>query len=175
MSRAGRRTWCCGQPLTSPHLDHCPYRATPDNPIDYAGPAVIVDGEAPNPLEFAPGTEFLVEWEMPPPQVTAFDYEDRYGPGVWLRLTEQQWEALPWRASEGRVTTDYGEALDQYRQLKRWADSHEQPIRNVKLSARRPPEWSEVVGIAPEGPPNPAPHLAGDWLGEPQPRGGRYA
>lgn len=130
-------------------------------------------GEA-NPGPFPEGTEFLVEWEMPPPNVTAFEYEDRYGPGVWLRLTREQWDGLPWKASAGHVTTDHEQALDQYRKLAEWADSHEQPIRNVKLSARKPPEWTEV-DVEPIAPPNPAPHLAGDWLGEPQPRGGRYA
>jgi hypothetical protein len=114
--------------------------------------------------EFPAGTEFLVSWEMPPATVTAYDYEDLYGRDVWLRLTAQQWEALPWKAASGHVTTDYDNALDQYRQLAAWADSHEQPIRNVKLEQRRPPEWTPV-DVPPAGPPNPAPNLAGDWLG----------
>lgn len=173
MSRPGRRSWCCGSPINGPHREGCPYQ--PVGPLDYDAPAELADDLSPDPLGFAPGTEFLVEWEMPPANVAAYEWEDRYGRGVWPKLPREQWDGLPWRAAAGVVTEDYEQALGQYRQLKRWADSHEQPIRNVRLSARKPPEWSEVVGIPPEGLPNPAPHLAGDWLGEPQPRGGRYA
>lgn len=121
--------------------------------------------KAENPPKFA-GSQFRVSWEMPPATVTAFEYEDLHGPGVWLRLSAEQWEALPWRPSEN-VTDDYEAALDQYRRLASWADSHEQPIRNVKLEHRAPPEWTEVV-VAADGPLNPAPHLAADWLGPPQ-------
>jgi len=113
--------------------------------------------------EFPEGTQLRVSWDMPPATVTAYDYEDRYGPGVWLRLSAEQWEALPWHRTEN-VTENHEAALEQYRKLAEWAESHEQPIRNVKLEARPLPEWTEVTGI-PAPLPNPAPHLAADWLG----------
>lgn len=152
-----------------------PELRSPRDNLCACGATYVKEESIPNPPEFPPGTEFLVRWEMPPATVTAYEYEDRYGRDVWLRLSAEQWNALPWKPSSGHVTTDYDSALDHYRRLSRWADSHEQPIRNVKLEQRRPPEWTEVTGIAPVYPPNPAPHLAADWLG-PLPMGGdRYA
>lgn len=86
---------------------------------------------------------FRVSWEMPPPTVVAFEYEDRYGPGIWRTLTDQQWDALPWHPVVNE--TDDDSCLDQYRQLKEWAETHEQPIRNVKLERQvSQPAWEEV-------------------------------
>lgn len=38
------RDWCCGTAITDPHLDGCPQK--PSGPIDYNGPAVVVDAPA---------------------------------------------------------------------------------------------------------------------------------
>jgi hypothetical protein len=32
-----RRDWCCGTPITGPHVAGCAYEPRPDDPIDYAG------------------------------------------------------------------------------------------------------------------------------------------
>lgn len=35
------REWCCGTPMTAPHLDGCAYQPRPDAPVDYTGPARV--------------------------------------------------------------------------------------------------------------------------------------
>ena len=66
----------------------------------------------------------------------ADEMEQRHGKGVWPRLAEHAWDALSWRKPTVKITTD---PWDQYRTLKRWADTHEQPIRNVILEQRPAP------------------------------------
>lgn len=61
--------------------------------------------------------------------------EYTHGKGVWPRLTEAEWDALPdWH----RTTVVFvgNERMRQYHTLKRWAETHEQPIRNVTLEKR---------------------------------------
>lgn len=90
--------------------------------------------------------EFRLGWEMPPPPVIAYDWEAVHGRDVWPTLTNEQWEALPWKASEC-VSDDYEWVRDQYLQLKAWADSHQQPIRNVTMQTRpkfTPERWVDL-------------------------------
>jgi hypothetical protein len=87
-------------------------------------------------------TEYRVSWEMPPPTVVAYDYEDVYGRDVWKRLTPRQWGSLPWRTSEN-ITDNHDDAHDQYATLKGWAETHEQPIRNVTIEERPSPAPNE--------------------------------
>lgn len=35
------REWCCGTPMTDPHLPGCAYLPRPDVPVDYTGPARV--------------------------------------------------------------------------------------------------------------------------------------
>ena len=80
---------------------------------------------------------------MPPPAVVAYDYEEIYGPNVWRTLSQEQWDALPW-SQVVNITDDHDGAHDQYTVLAQWADTHEQPIRNVKIEQRQPNEWAEM-------------------------------
>lgn len=89
--------------------------------------------------------QYRVSWEMPSAiMVAAYDWEAIYGPDVWPKLTDEQWDALPWAPSEN-VTGDHDAAHDQFTQLTTWADSHQQPIRNVKIEQRPFDGWSEVA------------------------------
>lgn len=88
--------------------------------------------------------QYRVSWEMPPAIMFVADYEDRHGKDVWPTLTEEEWNELPW-APCARVVDDRIEAvLPQFKQLSSWAESHEQPVRNVKLEKRTPAEWEEI-------------------------------
>lgn len=49
---------------------------------------------------------------------------------------EGDWDTLPWLPPVTRITGD-ADIHGQHAQLKRWADSHEQPIRNVRLERRQ--------------------------------------
>uniref|UniRef100_A0AAU8GMY0 Helix-turn-helix DNA binding domain protein n=1 Tax=Mycobacterium phage JustASigh TaxID=3158894 RepID=A0AAU8GMY0_9CAUD len=39
------REWCCGTPITAPHVDGCMFKPRPDAPIDYTGPARVATPE----------------------------------------------------------------------------------------------------------------------------------
>lgn len=51
-----------------------------------------------------------------------------------------------WYPTE-RVAPGDSDILDQYETLKRWAESGEEQIRNVKLEARKPNDWVEVSRV----------------------------
>lgn len=77
------RTWCCNTPATGPHAHWCPFRATEDNPIDYAGPVVTLppaaDVDWSAALASVPGRL----WTIPEPNhVTVIP--------AGMRLSEQQ-------------------------------------------------------------------------------------
>jgi len=72
------------------------------------------------------------------------DMEARKGEKCWLTIGKYQWETLPWHPIVKEATENTG-ILDQHAQLKQWAQTHEQPIRNVKLERLvSQPVW-EVV------------------------------
>ncbi|KLI05813.1 hypothetical protein ABW05_24560 [Mycolicibacterium senegalense] len=39
------REWCCGTPITDPHIAGCAFEPRPDNPVDYTGPARVATTE----------------------------------------------------------------------------------------------------------------------------------
>lgn len=87
--------------------------------------------------------EYRVSWESPPPPVVVYDWEQVHGRDVWPTLSDEQWEALPWKPSE-RVAEDYEDVHAQYVQLQTWEQTHQQPIRNVKIQQRQrftPTRW----------------------------------
>lgn len=89
-------------------------------------------------------TEYRLTWEMPDARAVV-EYEAQHGGDVWTRLpwTDDWFDS--WHAVS-RVTTD---PWDQHKTLKAWAESREQPIRNVELERRdiRPDDWQPVPGI----------------------------
>lgn len=89
-------------------------------------------------------TEYRLSWESLPSHFCA-DVEAKSGRGIWGALTPSEWDALPWREPTVKVTTD---PWQQYNTLKEWSESHDQPIRNVRLEQREVPEpdlgWTEV-------------------------------
>lgn len=78
--------------------------------------------------------EYRLTWETADPQqCAAMEYS--LGKDCWPRV---DFDSLKWHKS-GPVLFTSEERLDQYRNLKAWADSHEQPIRNVLLEQREVP------------------------------------
>jgi hypothetical protein len=71
-------------------------------------------------------------------------WEVRNGRGVWPRLTDKRWDALPWLPPTERVSDDESDIRDQHATLCAWAETHEQPIRNVVLECRTASQWSPV-------------------------------
>jgi hypothetical protein len=87
------------------------------------------------------GTRYRLEWESIDSHQAA-DIELMFGKGIWPKMPEGQWDALSWHpvSKEG---TELG-LRDQYQTLKKWAESHKQPIRNVRL-LKAAIAWSEVA------------------------------
>jgi hypothetical protein len=79
--------------------------------------------------------EYRVSWETPPPTVITYDWEHKHGRRVWPRLTQEQWDGLPWKPAE-RITEDYDSAHNQWVLLRGWADTHSRPVRHVKIQQR---------------------------------------
>ena len=81
--------------------------------------------------------EYRLSWEMPLDHWKLAEIERRQGRGIW---PEYDWDTLgEWRRQE--VTWrdgNEGDHLDQHATLVKWAETREQPIRNVKL------EWRPV-------------------------------
>lgn len=85
-------------------------------------------------------TEYRLSWES----VDSFfcaTAEQRFGRDVWQRtswdefIPEHQWHTTSVVFTEGR--------WDQYNLVRKWADTHEQPIRNVRLEKRQSPNPDE--------------------------------
>lgn len=66
------------------------------------------------------------------------------GRDIWQRLTQSEWDALPWQDKPTSVIFTGDDRMDQYQTLRRWAETHEQPVRDVRLDERQPAEWTEV-------------------------------
>lgn len=89
------------------------------------------------------GERYRLEFEsIDPHQAAAM--EQRYGRDVWFGLSDDEWEELAWhpvtRESSG---CDSKGVFNQYATLREWANSHEQPIRNVRL-LRSGTSWDPV-------------------------------
>jgi hypothetical protein len=89
--------------------------------------------------ETSDGYRYRLEWESINPH-QADEYERLRGKGVWPTLTEDVWGRLSWHPVARESDTRDG-VQDQFATLARWADSHEQPIRNVRLSRSVATSW----------------------------------
>lgn len=88
------------------------------------------------------GHVYRLEWESADPDLVD-EMERREGRDVWPRLTEHEWESLPWHPVSREADTPL-HITEQCRNLSTWAESHEQPIRNVRLLRSGAPTWEEV-------------------------------
>lgn len=77
------------------------------------------------------GHRYRLVWESIDPHQAA-GLEQRHGKGVWKQLDERTWDALSWHETSREADTP-GEITAQHDTLLAWAESHEQPIRNVQL------------------------------------------
>lgn len=76
--------------------------------------------------------EYRLSWESPKDFHLIAAIEDRYGKNVWPNY---DWETLgEWLRTE--VVFIGNDRFDQYHTLKRWAETREQPIRDVLLEKR---------------------------------------
>lgn len=80
-------------------------------------------------------TEYRLTWESPHSHECAM-YEDLNGRDVWRRF---DWSDLHLTWSETSVTFTGSERFGQYNTLRHWAETKEQPIRNVRLEKRQVP------------------------------------
>ncbi len=78
------------------------------------------------------GHRYRVQFETIDP-FTAADYEARRGQQVWRKLSDQEWDQLPWhpvvREDKSRRSIE-----EQHRNLLAWAEARDQPIRHVEIS-----------------------------------------
>lgn len=76
------------------------------------------------------GYRYKVVFESISP-IQAAAMQEQYGRGIWAKLTDAEWDALQWLppiTSDGKSPNTLRQ---QYKSLLQWAESHEQPIRNV--------------------------------------------
>jgi hypothetical protein len=78
--------------------------------------------------------EYRLSWEMPIDHWKISEIETIHGRDVWPKY---DWDTLEWHQQEV-VWRDgnEGDHFDQHATLKQWAETREQPIRNVKLEWR---------------------------------------
>ena len=80
-------------------------------------------------------TEYRLSWEMP----------DRFWADGYRNVTDYTdvWDYIPWKEPTVKISTDYNQIIGQYRMLKQWASTKQQPIRNVVLERRKytPTDW----------------------------------
>lgn len=89
--------------------------------------------------------EYRLSWEMPEiSQITAL--EQKYGRGVWPRMTDDNWAKLAWSPSS-RTSSDLVDIADQRAQLELWSATHDLPIRQVFFERRamHVKEWVAVL------------------------------
>ena len=89
--------------------------------------------------------EYRLSWEMPLDLLKIDMIERSQSRDIWPTY---DWDKLgTWVTSETRWKEgDRDDGMDQYETLKKWAETREQPIRNVKLEWRPVDEgnWEEV-------------------------------
>lgn len=88
--------------------------------------------------------QYRVSWEMPPAITGVANFEGEPGFCGWADFDWSRLDGL-WMEHEN-VTSDSDEALDQYRQLKIWADNKTQPIKNPKIQTRPESGWTDLEG-----------------------------
>jgi len=77
--------------------------------------------------------QYRLSWESPSP-IDCATVEAQYGEHIWPQF---DWDGL---TSWHRVKKITDNPWQQYNQLKVWAASREQPIRNVTLEQREVPQ-----------------------------------
>lgn len=97
---------------------------------------------APMVEEVDDGTRWRVEFESIDPHHAA-EYEALRGSGVWRSLTDDEWDRLSWHPVS-REDASESSIRAQYEALSAWAESREQPIRNVRMS-RHVGQWEPVT------------------------------
>lgn len=73
---------------------------------------------------------------------TASALEAQYGPNYWKRISDISKKAFSWASTEVVFQEGNESRIAQYKKLKEWEESGEQPIRNVTLEVREPNTWS---------------------------------
>lgn len=92
-------------------------------------------------------TEYRLSWESPPSHFCAL-MEQQYGKDCWPRVDWSDWPQIEWHVTS--VVFVGNERMGQYNTLKQWAETKEQPIRNVTLEKRPMPNpdegWESASG-----------------------------
>lgn len=84
---------------------------------------------------------YRLSWEMPP-AVVIDRVEAQRGPEIW---PSYEFDTLTWHRVETITDNPHG----QHETLTRWAENHEQPIRNVKLEKlATKPVWVVVEDVS---------------------------
>ncbi len=86
--------------------------------------------------------EWRLSWEMADPHWCANTVAE-HGKGVYKTIPDDAWDNLPWCPPIVKVVQTWPEIKNQYETLRRWAETHEQPVRNVKLESRTAGDWEE--------------------------------
>lgn len=86
------------------------------------------------------GFRYRLEFETVMPLYAA-EFEHRRG--YWQQLSQAEWANLPWVPVSKEVMTKAAIA-NQFNNLLAHAESHEQPIRNVRMLRTAQGEWEEV-------------------------------
>lgn len=83
-------------------------------------------------------TEYRLTFEMADPYWAA-GHEHCEHTGNFTAI----WSEIPWQPVE-KITFDHG-VIDQFKTLRQWAATKEQPVRYPKLETRtlKPPPWVE--------------------------------
>ena len=76
---------------------------------------------------------YRLSFEVLDPHIAASMYE-RFGKGYWQRILGREFYDNQFQPTSVEFTGD--ERFAQYRQLKAWEASGEEPVRNVKLEVR---------------------------------------
>lgn len=86
--------------------------------------------------------QYKVSWEMPPAITGVAIFEQEKGFSGWQDFDWSRLDNL-WMMHEN-TTSDMDAALDQYHQLKVWAENKTQPIRNPKIQSRPDSGWTDL-------------------------------
>lgn len=88
------------------------------------------------------GQRYRLTFESIDPHQAA-GMEAQYGKGVWPTLSDASWAALSWH-EVSREADAPGDITAQYESLLAWAETREQPIRNVRLLRSAATAWEPV-------------------------------
>lgn len=97
---------------------------------------------APYMKEVVSDARYRVQFETIAPHQAA-EAEARYGHDVWAHLLAAQWESLAWSPVISEKDSERSARL-QYDGLRDWAETHEQPIRNVQLARSTVGAWETL-------------------------------